>query len=413
MRALSLQVSPLRYAVGRTLGRVTDAALYGPLGALRPVERELPDLPGPRWVRCRVSACGICGTDLGTITFSGSPSLEPFASFPAVPGHEILARVEEVGDGVRRVEPGRRVVVDPVLSCAIRGWPEAPCASCGGGLPATCERAGEQGRIDIGGEPLAPGMMAGFHRQLPGGWGEEILVHEDQLHVVPEGLADRRAVLVEPLSIGVHAALRTPLDVPTILVIGSGPIALGTIWALRVLGYRGELLGQAKREHEQRLARRLGADEVVAPGAEARDALLQTGARSYEPMLGPEVYAGGGFPLIFDCVGSGATLSQGLRWAAPGGRIVLLGCAAKIPDLDLTWIWSRELRIRGFVAYGEETWRGERLHTFAVTQRLLEESPAPVQDMVTHVFPLAQYRDALRAASDHGRSGAVKVLLEP
>ncbi len=91
----------------------------------------------------------------------------------------------------------------------------------------------------------------------------------------------------------------------------------------------------------------------------------------------------------------------------------MLGCAASMRDLDLTWLWAREIEVRGFVGYGLETWRGERLHTFRVTLRLLAEGTVPVEEMVTHAYPLAQHRDALRAAADHRRSGAVKVLLEP
>jgi threonine dehydrogenase-like Zn-dependent dehydrogenase len=196
-------------------------------------------------------------------------------------------------------------------------------------------------------------------------------------------------------------------------VIGSGPIALGAIWALRAAGFEGELLAQIKRGHEAEIARALGASGVVSPGDEARQALVDTGAQGYMPILGDEVYAGGGFPLIFDCVGSAETVKQSLRYAAPRGRIVMLGCAAEIPKLDLTFVWARELELKGYVCYGAEEWRGERRHTFEVTQELLLETGAPVERMVTHVFPLAQYRDALSAAANRRRTGSIKVLLDP
>ena len=95
------------------------------------------------------------------------------------------------------------------------------------------------------------------------------------------------------------------------------------------------------------------------------------------------------------------------------GRIVMIGCAAEIPKLDLTFVWARELRLRGSAGYGAESFRGETLHTFQVTNRLLAETSAPVGELVTHVFPLDQYRDALKAAANHRRSGAVKVVLQP
>jgi threonine dehydrogenase-like Zn-dependent dehydrogenase len=161
------------------------------------------------------------------------------------------------------------------------------------------------------------------------------------------------------------------------------------------------------------LARALGATEVVTPGPEARQALIETGASAYMPVVGPEVFSGGGFPLIYDCVGSPSSLAQSLSFSSPRGRVVVIGCAGELKKLDLTFLWARELRIRGSVGYGLETWRGERRHTFEIAHDLLVETGAPVQDMVTHVYPLAQYQDALRAAANHRRSGAVKVLLQP
>jgi threonine dehydrogenase-like Zn-dependent dehydrogenase len=141
--------------------------------------------------------------------------------------------------------------------------------------------------------------------------------------------------------------------------------------------------------------------------------MVATGAQAYMPLVGDEVYAGGGFPLIFDCVGSGQTIKQALRYATVRGRIVLLGCAAEIKKLDLTFVWANELHIKGFQCYGLEAWRGELEHTFQITHDMIMETGAPVEEMVTHVYPLAQYQDALSAAANRGKSGSVKVLLDP
>ncbi len=413
MRAVTFSVSVADYLLARSLGRYSTAATFGALSGVRLRDVPEPSIPGPDWVRLRVSFCGICGSDLSNVSYHSSPAMEPFGSFPAVLGHEILAVVEEVGPAVTRVERGQRVTVDPMLACTARGYADA-CPSCSDGLHSTCERAGESGPLQIDGRDLGPGLTMGYHRDLPGGWGEALIAHESQVFPVDDALEDRAAVLMEPLSIAVHAVLGTALPASgPILVIGSGPIAFATIWALRALGFEGTLVSQAKRANEAELARSLGATEVIKPGPEARDALIATGAQAYMPIMGPEVYAGGGFPLIFDCVGSQATIAQLLSYAAPRGRGVLLGCAGEIKKLDLTLVWARELDVRGFVGYGAETWRGERRHTFEVTHDLLIETGAEVAQMVTHVYPLSQYRDALRAADDRRKSGAVKVLLTP
>lgn len=415
MKAVTFDVSIPRYLLGKGLGRATSSVFYGPLSGVRYGEVPDPDLPGSEWVKLEVLAAGICGTDIGNLTFTASPILEPFGSFPAVLGHETLGRVVEVGSDVTRFEVGQRVVVQPFISCTVRGYPSGDqCPSCTAGLEATCEWAGEEGPLDLGGSHLSRGTTVGYHRDLPGGWGEVTLAHESQLFPVDEDLGDRAAVLIEPLSIGMHAVLGSPPQKgDQVLVLGAGPIGLGTIWALRATGFSGDLIVQDPRPEAAKMARQFGASEVIQPGPEARQALVDTGAMAYQPLVGPEVYAGGGFPLIYDCVGKRVSLDQALRYASPRGRIIMLGCAAQVPRLDLTLLWARELRWRGFVGYGRETWEGREVHTFEVTHELMRTSGLPVEKMVTHAFPLGQYRDGLKAAINRGRSGAVKVIFRP
>lgn len=415
MRAVSFDVTVPRYVLGKSLGRFTESALFGGLSGVRYGDVPEPPLPGDDWVRIEVLRAGICGTDIGTLTLAASPAMEPFGSFPAVLGHEILGRVVETGSAVRTVRRGQRVAVDPMISCTMRGYPGAAgCPSCLVGRHCTCERMGEEGALEVAGRALRPGITMGFHADLPGGWSERVLAHESQLLPVDDDMTDGTAALIEPLAVSMHAVLgMRPFGPGPALVIGSGPIALGTVWALRAAGFGGEIVAQIKRAHEGELARAFGADRVVAPGDEARQALIETGAQAYMPLVGSEVYAGGGFPLVFDCVGSAESLDQSIRWAAPRGRLVMLGCAARIPKLDLTFVWARELCVKGFVGYGREEWRGGHAHTFRVTHDLLLETGAPMERMITHVFPLREYRQALSTAANRRKSGSVKVLLDP
>ena len=422
MKAVEFNVTIPRYILTKSLGRVSKSFAYGRPSGLGMVERAAPMIPGDDWVRIEVLMCGICGSDLGNISYKSSPAMEPFGSFPAVLGHEILGRVAEVGAGVTHLAAGQRVVVDPMLHCEARGWEaDSWCPSCAAGGHSTCEQSGEEGPLAVGDGGLARGLTIGYHRDLPGGWGEQIIAHKRQVFAVPGSIPDRVAVLAEPFSIGMHGVLRSRAHRSRgpILVIGSGTIAFATIWSLRVLGYTGRLVAQAKRPHEVSLARALGADETVMPGDEARQALVDTGARAYMPVVGDEVYAGGGFDTIFDCVGSQSSVMQSLRFASAQGQVVLLGCAGQIRKLDLTFLWAKELSVQGYVGYGAEQWDGRRLHTFDLTlEKMAAELEAhtgagALSDLVTHVFPLAQYRDALGAAYDHRRSKAVKVVLQP
>ncbi|MDZ7781144.1 MAG: zinc-binding dehydrogenase [Gemmatimonadota bacterium] len=415
MRAVTFDLTLQRYRIGRILGRWSEAARFGGFSGLRLADVPEHPLPADDWVRVEVLKAGISSTDLARLRFDTSAALEPFGLYPATLGHEILGRVVETGPAVRGLDVGRRVVVDPVISCTARGFAAGEgCPSCALGRPATCERAGEEGALEVDGRPLRPGASLGRHPDLPGGWSERLLAHQTQVFPVDEGLSDKEAVLIEPLATGMHAVLGVrPLGPGPVLVIGSGPIALGTVWALRAAGYEGEIVAQSEHGHEARLAGALGADTVVSPGDEARQALVETGARAYMPIVGDEVFAGGGFPLIFDCVGRGGTIAQALRYAAPRGRVVMLGCAAEVPELDLTFLWARELDFKGFVGYGVEEWRGHERHTFEVTHDLLLETASPVDRVVTHVYPLSEYRQALSTAEKRRHTESLKVLLDP
>ena len=66
-----------------------------------------PALPGPDWVKVRTIMSGICGSDLVVVMCRGSLYLSGFTSFPLVPGHEVVAEIIEVGEGVEEFQ-GRR-----------------------------------------------------------------------------------------------------------------------------------------------------------------------------------------------------------------------------------------------------------------------------------------------------------------
>lgn len=413
-RALEFRVSVPRYLLTRAATSLSATAAAGVLGGLAAVERPALSLPGDDWVLLEPIATGICGTDLATLAFRASTALEPFVSFPAVLGHEILARVSALGDRVTGFELGDRVVVDPLIGCGTRGVArEAWCASCDGGLPAACRRAGESGPLLIRGEALARGNFIGFHAQLPGGWATESMAPARQLYRVPESIPDRAAVLTEPLAVATHAVVGMwPTLGDSVLVIGSGAIALATVWALATLGYPGQVYAQIKRARAQELAQRLGARHAVAPGAPVREALLSLGGRAFKPRIGPEVFTGG-FDTVFDCVGNSRSLDQAVRMTRAGGSVAMLGCCNRIHDVDLTFLWARQLSVRGFVAYGPERWQGRSLHTFELVLELLAQSSLPITELVTHEFALKDYRTALDALYSRAESGALKVLLRP
>jgi L-iditol 2-dehydrogenase len=413
MRAVAFDVSIPGFVLAKTAGQITDSAFFGSLSGLRIQDLPEPDIPGPDWVKVEVVQSGICGSDIGCLTYSASPSMEPFGSFPAVLGHEIVGTVKSLGGNVDGLARGQRVTIDPMISCATRGYGRSDfCPSWSRGLHCTCERAGEKGLTLLNGKHISPGVTIGYHSDLPGGWGEVLLAHKSQVFAVDDNVSDDMAVLVEPLSIAMHAVLGTkPHPESSVMVLGSGTIALATIWALRATGHQGLILSQVKRVHEKKLAQKMGATEVVFPGQSAIEALLKTGAKAYKPIIGKEVFSGGGFSAVYDCVGNSQSLQQAMKFASPRGKLAMIGCVGKTRNMDLTMLWARELNVQGFVGYGLEEWEGGKCHTFEVVQSLLGSTGNSIEEIITHKFSLEDYCQALKTSGNHRESGAVKVLL--
>jgi len=333
----------------------------------------------------------VCGTDLGLLTGHASSILSPFASFPAVLGHEVVGLVEETGE---------RVVVDPVISCVMRGLD--PCRWCAAGAPGHCERANDG--------DLSPGLLVGYCADLPGGWSTGMIAHRSQLHPVPEQLPDEAAVLVEPFSVALHAVLADPPAAgDRVLVIGAGTLGLCSIAALRLVSPETQVVAVARHDVQRQLAERLGA--VAAPSA-LKAAISAGGARAHRSILGRTVLTGG-FAQVYDAVGSRSSLADALAVAAPRGRVVLVGGPGELGGLDWTLAWARELRIHGTYVYGAEPSLGGR-HTMDEAMRLLVANPQlPLAELVTHRFSLREWRGAMAAALSRGRSGAVKVVFQP
>jgi threonine dehydrogenase-like Zn-dependent dehydrogenase len=403
MKAISYNFSIPNFLAVRAADKLPLPILEsGRIPGLGEVDLAPKPLPGPEWVRLKPRLCGVCGSDISMLTNRGSPALTPFISFPVVPGHEIVADVVEVGAGAGEVAVGQRVIVNPLISCEMRGLP--PCRSCAAGEPGLCTSSAEGA--------LSPGMLIGFCRDLPGGWSEELVAHRSQLFPVPDALPDATAVLVEPFSVAVHAVLNAPPPPDAkVLIVGAGSIGLLVLAALRSLGNTANVTVLARHPIQEQMAKRFGADAVLR-GKSAGDAATQiAGAKRYKPIKGKPVYAGG-FDWVFDCVGSAKSVDESLRVAGPHGRVVLIGCAAELPRLDLTFVWLRELQITGCYVYGKEP-AFEGAHTFDVALRLLAEHPElPLAELVTHTVPLAGWREAMQISLAHGRHEAIKVVFD-
>jgi threonine dehydrogenase-like Zn-dependent dehydrogenase len=390
----------------RALGRHFPRLYTSRLSLTRARDVAEPRLPTPRWARVRPLLSGICGSDLATITAAGSPYFAPLTSFPFTFGHEVVGTVVEAGPEVRGVQVGDRVVVEPALHCGVRGI-DPPCAPCREGNYGNCTQ------VMMG--DIGPGVQTGYCRDTGGGWSTSLVAHEIQLHKVAPEVTNEAAVLTEPLSCALHGVLRALKTHPTptlVLVVGCGTMGLLTIAALRALEVPCRILAWAKHRHQQELAKQLGADDILPTGRRSYEELCKrSGATLHQPEIGgPTVL--GGFDLIFDCVGSARSLDDAIRFTRQHGTTVLVGMPGIPKGVDWTTIWYKELHVLGTYAYGMETIGDERVRTFELALRLIRERRVPVESLVTHKFPLVDYRAAIRSALFTGRTRSVKTVFE-
>jgi 2-desacetyl-2-hydroxyethyl bacteriochlorophyllide A dehydrogenase len=234
--------------------------------------RQVPDpVPAENEALVRVRRVGVCGTDLHA--FDGR---QPYFSYPRVLGHELAVTVEQVPDDEARVQPGDRAAVRPFLN-------DRSSRASRRGRPNCCEAL----------------RVLGVH--IDGGMGEWLAVRPEFLHPVASIDLDNLA-LIEPLSIGCHAASRAALSpADEALVIGAGPIGLATAQFAVLAGAQ------------------LTVVDISAARAELVRSLLP-GARVLTI-----VEAGMEFDCVFDATGSSTSMMRAFDYVAAGGRLVFVG----------------------------------------------------------------------------------------
>lgn len=401
MKALSFTYSIPRYLLTGALARWWPGLVTSPLAPVQLRDIPEPALPGPDWVKLRPRLAGLCGSDMGIILCKESLTLQPFASYPFVLGHEVCAEIDELGQNVEGFDVGDRVTVIPILGCKPRGI-DPPCRMCAQGRTQLCERFTEGS--------LPAGMFAGSTADVPGYLSEQGLAHASQLIKVPEGVSDENASMTEPFATALHMVVQNPIQPgETFLVFGCGVMGLCSIAALHALHPDCRILAVEPDPFHAEIARDFGAEDVIPPGGKQlfqRIAEL-TGAKLYTP-LGVKPLLIGGVDRVFDAVGSAQTIDASLRLLANGGWFNLLGIAP-VKKIDWTPVWLKELTLRGVYAYQQETLGSESLHAFELALRLFEEGKADLSRLITHRFPLKDWQKALETALQKGKHKAIKI----
>ena len=267
------------------------------------VELPEPELKSGE-VLLRLQYVGFCGSDLNTWL-----GRNPMVHMPVVPGHEIGAVVEQVGDGVPdTLRPGMVVTVNPYTNCG-------QCASCRGGRVNACEHN----------ETLGVQRNGAMRTRIALPW---------QKVIVAEGLDARTCALVEPMSVGFHAVSRAAVtDTDVVMVIGCGMVGMGAIVRAAL---RGATVIAADIDDEKlALARRLGAAHAVNTRTED----------VHERLL--DITSGFGPDVIVEAVGSPVTYQMAVNEVAFTGRVICIGYAKSDVTFQTKLFVQKELDIRG------------------------------------------------------------------
>lgn len=400
MRTIYFEKNVPKILLAKAIRPAWSGVVYSGLAPTRMV--DLPDepLPGPDWVRVQNRLCGICASDLHLLFVETDPMIAA-AALPGTQriylGHEVVGDIVEVGASVTKLAVGDRVVMDSrgvFNPTCISQNRETLCRHCQAGNFALCENA----------------SSGSEHFGVGGGWGDGFTAHVSEVYRVPDDLTDEEAMMIEPLSVGVRAALRRlPLAGEQVLIIGSGIVGLNLVQSVRALSPECVITAVARYPHQIEMAQSLGADNVItndiySAAVEVTNGRLYIGPFNNRMILG-------GYDVVYDCVGSATSIQDSVRLARAGGTVVLVGVSLERVKVDLTPVWYQEVDLIGTMAHGMERWNGQVVSTYDLVCRLLAEGKLQIDGLITHAFPLDQWREAIHTATDK-RTGAIKVVFD-
>lgn len=407
IQALQFRHELVRYGLSRAVHALARPLWSARLAPLHHVRLPPPEPERADWVRLRVRLSGICGSDLLLLTGGDSLYLEPEATYPFVPGHEVVGDVERVGPAGRElpIDRGARVAVWPVLGCRARGL--APlCAPCRAGWDGLCERRGAQWP--------SHGLAIGFNRDTGGGWSDALLAHRSQLWPLPQEVTDEDAVLLDPAATALAALLRTQTaDTERTLVVGGGTIGLLAMHLHAALRLPGACEALVRHRFQRDWAVRRGLTATVVPD---RAAFREWAAERGMPARRVPGYGWvfhGHYDRVIDAAGTASSLAWSLAAVRPRGQVVLVTGPRSLAGVDATPIWYREVTCRGIYVYGPVPWDGGWQHPYAVLLPRINDGSLVLRDLVTHTFDLDAYPRAFAAALKRRASGAIKIAFRP
>ena len=321
------------------------------------------DTPTPREgeVLVRTRACGICGSDLHAAQHTEAfveTSREAGGAFklttfdPVVLGHEFCAEIVDFGPNTTKsLHPGQLVCSVPVL---LRDTPEA----------------------------------VGYSTTAPGGFAEHMLLSERMLIPVPDGTPVSAAALTEPMAVGYHAVNKANLsdDTPAI-VLGTGPVGLAVITALRARGH-GPIIASDMSVGRRRYAEQQGAHVVVNPNDESPFRLSEVRGKT---------------PVVFECVGVPGMLDSVFLEAPQNTQVVVVGVCLQTDQIRPLIAINKELSVQFALGYS--------VKEFEESLALIADGGFDVAGLISHQIGLEAVSDTFEALKNP--EAHAKVIVDP
>jgi L-iditol 2-dehydrogenase len=332
-----------------------------------PLQFDLREVPTPTpnvgEVLVRVTGCGICGTDLHFLR-AMNHEWTPL-------GHELAGCVEEVGAGVSRLRFGDSVIIENNSGCSV-------CDACKNGESRYCRN-----------------IWTFMNDQA--GIGDYVCVPEASLQKY-HGLTPRQATVAEPLTVAIDVTLRA--DIPLngeVAIWGAGPIGIMACQIAKLRGARRVFLVGSPRDNPRNrfrleLARELGADVTIGGNQNAVDEIKRATGDGVDRVL---------------VTAPPAAIPDALRVCRFGGIVALIGLEERSGEtiaLDVNAFHFQKLQLRASHAIPN--------HYFPIALDLLARRVVDPDKIITHAFPLNEYRRAFEMANNPDERVG-KVTVEP
>lgn len=325
---------------------------------VKPNELRVIDVPKPTLdehnnVLVKMTAAGICGSDVGI--YHGTNAA---ATYPRIIGHEMVGVVAEVGPTARKVKVGDRVIIDQVVPCG-------HCYACRKGRPNVC------GNLQV----------RGVH--IDGGYREYMAVPDTDCYLVPDMLTDTEAVMIEPTTIAVQCCSRAQLESEdTVLIIGSGALGSSILRIVKQFQPRKIIVSDiddAKLEE----ALKNGATDVI------------NSLKENVPARCHELTDGYGVTVSIDAACVKTSLITALNATGSAGRVITMGFSVAPTEVNQFAITSKELDVRGSRLQNRK---------FQDVIDLINAGKVDLRGSISHTFPLTEAQKAFDFVDSHDPS---------